>query len=54
MSGVKVPTEDEFQALVALVEGLAGNVAIPDSIKPALKDVLEWLVSKLDGTITWS
>ena len=54
MMSVEVPTKESFEKLVAVVDQLAGEIQIPEELKPAIKAVLEWLASKMDGTITWS
>jgi type III secretion system FlhB-like substrate exporter len=50
----QVPTQEEFAALVESLNELAGKIEIPEEVKPAIKAVLEWLCSKLNGSVTWS
>jgi hypothetical protein len=50
----EVPTQEEFQKVVDALEAMTGTFDIPENVQPAVKAVLEWLASKLNGSITWS
>lgn len=51
MPGVNVPTQEDFDALTVIVQGIDARLKIveanvkvmPDNIKTALKAVLEWM-----------
>ena len=48
-----VPTKEEFDQLVTVVNELAGKIELADEMKPLIKAILEWLASKLNGKIIW-